>query len=103
MRRTKDNQGIWLFLGFLLLAGVAYLFTRTQIAIVDTFMFSANFIINIVLLMSWMYSVRARLLPTKARGYIVAAAILMMAELHVRFLRFRILTEIVIRRYKDDA
>ena len=103
MKLIKGHRNTVLFLGFLLLAGVAYLFTRTQIAIVDTFMFSANFIIYIGLLISWMYSVRARLLPTKARGYIVAAAILMMAELLVRFLRFRILTEIVIRRYTDYA
>ena len=64
MKLIKSHRNTVLFLGFLLLAGVAYLFTRTQIAIVDTFMFSANFIIYIGLLISWMYSVRARLLPT---------------------------------------
>ena len=101
MAKCKNNT--ILFSGFLLLAGIAYLFTRTQIAIVDTFMFSANFMIYIGLLIGWMNSVRDRLLPTKARGYIVAAAILMMVELLVRFLRFRILTEIVIRRYTDYA
>ena len=100
---TKQNRNTLLFGIFLLLAGIAYLFTRTQIAIIDTFMFSANFMIYIGLLVSWMYSVWTRLLPTKARGYIIAAAILMMVELLVRFLRFRILTEIVIRRYTDYA
>ena len=47
MKLIKSHRNTVLFLGFLLLAGVAYLFTRTQIAIVDTFMFSANFIIYI--------------------------------------------------------
>ena len=101
--RIKNHKNTVLFLGFLLLAGIAQLFTRTRISVVDTFMFSANFMIYIGLLIGWMNSVRDRLLPTKARGYIIAAAILMMVELLGRFLRYRILTEIVIRRYTDYA
>ena len=97
----NSRKNTYLFAGFLLIAGITYLFTRTQVAIVDTLMFSANFMIYIALLISWAYSVQARLLPTRARGYIAAAAILMMTELLVRFLRFRILTEVVVRRYVD--
>lgn len=101
MANRKDKT--ILFFVMLLFGGIIYLHTQTGISVVDTFMFSANFMIYIGLLIGWMNSVRDRLLPTKARGYIVAAAILMMVELLVRFLRFRILTEIVIRRYTDYA
>lgn len=97
----KQNRNTFVFFVCLLLSGCTYLLTRTQISIVNTFMFSANFMIYIGLLIFWMYSVRTRLLPTKARQYIIAAAILMMVELLVRVLRFRILTEVGIRRYVD--
>ena len=100
---TKQNGKTWLFFAFLLLGGIANLLTRTHISIVDTFMFSANFMIYIGLLLFWLLSVRQRLLPTRARSYIVLSALLMIFYLLVRVLRFRILTEVVIRRYVDYA
>ena len=101
MQHREDNRNTWLFCGLLLLGGAAYLLTRTQSTIVNTLMFSANFLIYIGLLLWWTYSVRARLLSTRARSYIVASALLMMMELLVRVLRFRILTEVIVRRYVD--
>ena len=95
---TKQNRNTWLFFGFLLLGGITNLLTRTRISVVDTFMFSANFMIYIGLLIFWMQSVWDRLLPTRARSYILASALLMIFYLLVRVLRFRILTEVVIRR-----
>ena len=74
---TKQNRNTWLFFGFLLLGGITNLLTRTRISVVDTFMFSANFMIYIGLLIFWMQSVWDRLLPTRARSYILASAILM--------------------------
>ncbi len=103
MKDLRENQNTLLFLVCLLLGGITNLLTRTRISIVDTFMFSANFMIYIGLLIFWMHSVRERLLPTKARAYIIAAAVLMIVYLLVRILRFRILTEVVIRRYVDYA
>ena len=100
---TKQDRDTWLFIGFLLLGGLTNMLTRTRISIVDTFMFSANFMIYIGLLIYWMRSVRARLLPTLARSYIIASALLMVFYLLVRVLRFRILTEVVVRRYVDYA
>ena len=100
---TKQNRNIWLFFGFLLLGGITNLLTRTHISVVDTFMFSMNFMIYIGLLIFWMQSVRDRLLPTRARSYILTSALLMIFYLLVRVLRFRILTEVVIRRYVDYA
>ena len=100
---TKQNGKTRLFFALLLLGGITNLLTRTHISIVDTLMFSANFMIYIGLLMFWMQSVRARLLPTRARRYIIASAVLMILYLLVRVLRFRILTEVGIRRYVDYA
>ena len=101
MRLIKENKNTFVFFGFLLLAGIAYLHTRTYISIVDTLMFSANYVIYIGLLVCWIHSVQVRLLPTKAQSYIMAAGGLMVMELLVRCLRFRILTEVVSRRYVD--
>ncbi|MBR0152558.1 MAG: hypothetical protein IJM26_02135 [Lachnospiraceae bacterium] len=101
MKLLKESRSTRLFFAFLLLGGLTYLLTRTHISIVDTMMFGANFMIYIGLLIYWMQSVQARLLPTKARSYILTAAVLMMLELLVRFLRFRVLTDVVIRRYTD--
>ncbi len=101
MQLIKENKNTGLFIGFLLLGGITNLLTRTRISIVDTFMFSANFMIYIGLLIFWMQSVEARLLPTRARRYIMTAAVLMIVYLLVRVLRFRILTDVVVRRYTD--
>ncbi|MBR5367025.1 MAG: hypothetical protein IK132_12345 [Clostridia bacterium] len=98
---TKQNRNTFLFFGFLLLGGICNLLTRTLISVVDTFMFSANFLIYIGLLIFWMHSVKTRLLPTKARSYILASASLSIFYLLVRVLRFRILTEVIVRRYVD--
>ena len=103
MYSGKEKKNTLLFLALLLLAGFAYLLTRTRISIVDTFMFSANFMLYIGLLIFWMHSVRDRLLPTRARRYVILSALLMIFYLLVRVLRFRILTEVVIRRYVDYA
>ncbi len=100
---TKQNQNTWLFFAFLLLGGIANLLTRTRISIVDTFMFSANFMIYIGLLLFWLLSVRQRLLPTRARSYIILSAVLMILLLLIRVLRFRVLPVIVVRRYLDYA
>ncbi len=103
MTPAKEKKNTWLFFGFLLLGGITNLLTRTHISIVDTFMFSLNFMIYIGLLLFWMQSVRNRLLPTRARSYIIMAAILMIVYLLVRVLRFRILTDVTVRRYVDYA
>ena len=103
MDTQKQKRNTWLFFGFFLLGGVTNLLTRTQISLVDTLMFCANIMIYFALLIYWMQSVQARLLPTRARSYILAAALLMMFYLLVRVLRFRLLTEVTVRRYVDYA
>ena len=77
----NQNRAIGLTIGLLLLGGVAQLLTRTRISIVDTFMFSANFMIYIGLLIYWIQSMRSRLLPTRARRYFLSSAVLMIIHL----------------------
>ena len=101
MAIPKQNRNTLVFLGCLLLAGVCNLLTRTRISVLDTLMFCANFMLCIGLLIFWMQAVRARLLPTKARSYILTAAALMIVLLLIRVLRFRILTAVPVRRYVD--
>lgn len=101
MSIKRGNRSTWVFIGFLLLGGICQMFTRTRVSIVDTFMFSVNFMIYVALLIFWLQSVRARLLPTRARSYIVTSAILMVVLLLIRVMRFRILTEVLVRRYVD--
>ena len=101
MSIKRENRSTWMFIGFLLMGGICQMFTRTRVSIVDTFMFSVNFMIYVALLIFWLQSVRARLLPTRARSYIVTSAILMVVLLLIRVMRFRILTEVLVRRYVD--
>ena len=101
IKTEKRSTGV--FIGLLLLSGIINLLTRTHIPFVDTCMFCLNIMINIGLLIFWMQSVRVRLLPTRARSYIIVSVPLMIFFLLVRVLRFRILTEVVIRRYVDYA
>ena len=45
MAKTKENRNTLVFLGFLLLGRICNQLTRTRISVLDTFMFSANFMI----------------------------------------------------------
>ncbi len=85
-----------LFLGVLGLAGVCNLFTRTSVLFLNTLMFCLNFLLCAGLLLYWMQSVRARLLPTKARTFIVAAVALMLGYLILRVFKYRIVTDAVL-------
>ena len=79
-----------LFIGLLLLAGVCSALQRSQTPFFGTLLFCVNFMIYASLLLFWLQSVRARLLPTRARAYVVAAAILMLAYLVLRVFKYRI-------------
>ena len=90
MGDLKEIKQTIVFIGFLILSGVCYLFTGTDSLFLNTLMFSANFLIYAGLLLYWIQSVRTRLLPTKARGYILAAALLMLLYLTLRVFKYRI-------------
>ena len=90
MQRDGKNGRVGTFLGVLTLAGVCNLFTRSRTPFVATLMFCLNFTLYAGLLLFWLRSVQARLLPTKARVYIVAAAVLMLMYLLLRVVKFRV-------------
>lgn len=88
--KTRTARHTALFIGLLLLACVCNALQRSQELFVGTLLFCANFMIYAGLLLFWMQSVRARLLPTRARAYVVAAAIWMLAYLVIRVFKYRI-------------
>ena len=100
MKLNKQIKMTWLFIGFLLLGGVCSLLTRTDNLFFSTLMFAANFLIYGGLLLYWVQSVRARLLPTKARSYIITAAVMMVLYLALRAFKYRIAgSEFILSRY----
>ena len=103
MQLAKKGQKPRLFFLFFLLAGILQMLTKTRISIVDTFMFTANFILYVGMLFYWIRSVQVRLLPTRARSYTLAAAVLMIFYLLLRTLCYRLLTEMPLPRYADYA
>lgn len=88
--KPRSTRSVLLFVVCLLLAGLCYLFSRLQEPFVNSLLFCGNFTIYAGLLLFWMQSVQARLLPTRARRYIVAAAILMLLYLALRVFKYRI-------------
>ena len=98
------KRNTWLFIGCFILAGVAYLYTRIAPPFYDTLLSSANFVIYAALLIFWIRSVRARLLPTKTRSCMIAAAIMMLTLLAMRIFKYRFgLLNVVIGRYSVYA
>ena len=90
MTADRQKHNTVLFLGVLLAAGICNLFTGTSRLFFNTLMFCMNFTLDAGLLLFWLQSVRERLLPTKTRSYITAAAILMIAYLLLRVIKYRV-------------
>ncbi len=86
--RTKRNT--WFFLGFLLLAGVFHLIEGGPKGYQRTVAFCAGFLIYTGLILFWMLSVRERLLPSRAKNYLIASAMLMLLHLFARTVKYRI-------------
>ena len=101
-KENKQTQGIWLFIGFFLLAGVFNLLTR--ITLVDSLMFCLNFAVYVGMILFWAQSVRTRLLPSGASSYILLSATLMLGAILFRTFKYRILTgQILVSRYTTYA
>jgi len=98
--KKRQTRNTALFIGGLLLAGVCNVFSRSDEPLLNTVLFCANFAIYAGLLLYWMQSVRSRLLPTMARSYTVAAAILMLVYLLLRAFKYRVAGDsVVLNRY----
>lgn len=95
----KQTRSSLLFIGFLLLAGVANLFTRTAFPELDTLMNCVNYLTYIGLLLFWIEAVRVRLLPSAARKSILGAAFLMLLYMLVRIFKYRFAVSIISMRY----
>ena len=99
MRRTKQNRSVWIFLGFLLLAGAANLCGRTAVPVWDALMACVNYLTYIGLLFFWGMSVLRRLLPSGARTCILHAAVLMLFYMVLRIVKYRFAMDPVSMRY----
>ena len=90
MRPRATRRNTWLFIGFLLLGGVFHYFDPTENLFLNSFLFSGRFTIFAGLILFWVQSVRARLLPTRVRTYMIAAGIMMLCLLAVQVFSNRI-------------
>ena len=99
MRITKQNRSVWIFLGFLLLAGAANLLSRTAVPAWDALMTCVNYLTYIGLLFFWGMSVLRRLLPSGARTCILHAAVLMLFYMVLRIVKYRFAMDPVSMRY----
>ena len=96
---TKQDKNTWRFIGFLLLAGIANLCSRTAVPAWDTLMMCINYLTYAGLLLYWIGTVRIRLLPSAARTYTVSAALFMVLYLLIRIFKYRIAVSAASERY----
>lgn len=96
---TKQIRNTWLFIGLLLLSGIANLFTRTAVPELDTLMTCVNYLTYIGLLLFWIEAVRIRLLPSAARTSILSAAFLMLLYMLLRVFKYRFAVSVIALRY----
>ncbi len=100
-QKHAQGKGTLLFIVFILIAGICNLLTRSGSTLLSSLMFSANFTIYAGLILYWIQSVRLRLLPTKARSYILLSAFLMLFFLMLRITKYRIFSNAAAIRYAD--
>ena len=96
---AKQNKNTRLFIGFLLLAGIANLVSRLPVSELSTLMTCFNYLTYIGLLLFWIMAVRVRLLPSAARTSILGAALLMLLYMLVRIFKYRFAVSVIASRY----
>ncbi len=99
MEQKKIRRRICLFVVFLLLAGVANMFSRTGIPALDALMAGCNYLIYVGLLLYWAQSVRARLLPSRAKNRMIGAALLLLFYQLLRVFKYRFVLGPAAMRY----
>lgn len=82
-----------LFIAFLLLAGTANVLSRSGIAVLEALCTGCNYLIYVGLLIEWFQSVRARLLPSATKRWMVGAASLLLLYQLLRVFCYRFATE----------
>ena len=88
-----------LFVAFFLLAGVVNLLSRSGIAVLEVLCTGCNYLIYVGLLLYWFQSVRARLLPSRSKNWMVGAAALLLLYQLLRVSAYRCATEPAAIRY----
>ena len=105
MAGQNQKRNTLLFVGMLVLGGVihiaANILHNTPIPhySVNTMLFCLEFVIYTMLLFFWIQSVRIRLLPTRAKTYMLILATQMVAYLSLRAFKYRIAESAVAIRY----
>ena len=95
----KQNQKTWIFIGFLLVAGMSNVLCRMVPLQYDKLLTCISDIVYCGLLMFWVQSVRERLLPSAARRYVLGAGFLMLMNMLNRIIKYRFLVEPAVIRY----
>ena len=88
-----------LFLLFLLAAGVANLCSRSGVSVLDVLFACTSYTFYIGLLLFWIQSVRARLLPSRSRDCVVLSGQLLLAFLTVRDFAYMCTNDLLLIRY----
>ena len=98
MEERRMNRATGLFLLVFLGAGIANLLSVSGDPMADSLMTAANYLIYTGLLLFWLQSVRARLLPSRERSWTVGAAALMLSYQLLRVFKYRFAVEPVFQR-----
>ena len=99
MNTRHQRRNTALFIAFILLSGFLNMISRTDSPFTDSFASNMNDFIYIGLLLFWLQSVRNRLLLSRARSYIAAIAVFMIAYLLIRVVKYNFLVSPVSVRY----
>lgn len=102
MSIIKQHKTTTLFITFALIAGIINLLTRSKYVIISSVMFCINAVIIAGLILFWIHTVRKRVLPSKARSYLVLSGVFMLFYFLVRIFKYRAAVEsILVIRYSD--
>ena len=99
MDNRKTKRSTWLFIAFLLLGGALHSSDPDRYHFMSSVIYCAEYLIYAGLILFWMQSVNERLLPTRAKRYILLAGGLMLLFLAAQFTKFRIAVIPSLTRY----
>ncbi|MBO4653654.1 MAG: hypothetical protein J5649_10105 [Lachnospiraceae bacterium] len=104
-QNQNQKRNTLLFVGLLVLGGVIHIAanilhnTPVPHYSINTMLFCLEFAIYTLLLFFWLQSVRLRLLPTRAKTYMIILATQMVAYLSLRAFKYRIAASVAAMRY----
>ena len=99
MEDHPTGRHTWLFIVFLLLGGALHSNDPDEYHFAASVIYCAEYLIYAGLILFWMQSVSVRLLPTRAKGYVLAAGGLMLLFIAAQFTKFRIAVQPGLTRY----